>query len=125
MAKKKCPECETLHGSRKLVCECGHAFPSRSGAGHPLVPEPGAWVLDQPRGMPQILPPAALPTGVDMTTREVQEQVAYHGLGFCVYSFILPARVKDRRLRRLWRETQDAMIRTQTYLFAETDLDED
>ena len=104
MANKVCPECKKSHGTRKKVCDCGHKF-----QGHPLSPEPGAWVLDNPKGMPKLQPPPALPEG-KITTPDLRDQyVAYHGLGFCLYHYIPANMIEDTTLRALWRKTRRAM----------------
>jgi len=125
---KRCPDCGTSHGARKLVCECGHDFGcKRNGkavikvamkAGqvpHPLYPEPGAWVADTAKRMPEISPPEPLPKGpIDASI--VKEVVSYEGLGYAIYSFIPPARIFDPQLRALWQEARAAMQRVVGYL---------
>lgn len=124
MPNKTCPQCNATHGVRKLVCDCGHDFGcKRTGkaavvtgqAPHPLYPEPGGWVLDKIKGMPDIDPPEPLPLGlVDAAT--VKDYVAYEGLGFTIYSFIPADRIPDPELRRLWREARAAMQKVVEYL---------
>lgn len=124
MPRKICPECQASHGVRKLKCDCGHDFScKRTGkaavkAGqvpHPLYPEPGAWVADTMKGMPNISPPEPLPRGsIDVLT--VKDHISYEGLGYAVYSFIPADRISDSELRRLWREARAAMQRVVEYL---------
>jgi len=121
MPSKTCPSCGTSYGARKLVCECGHDFGcKRRGkvavAGpHPLYPEPGAWVADTVKGMPDIQPPEPLPKGpIDAST--VKEIVSYEGLGYTLYSYIPPERISDPQLRRLWKDGGEAMRRIVEYL---------
>lgn len=124
MPNKICPQCNATHGARKLVCDCGHDFGcKRSGraavktgqAQHPLYPEPGGWVLDKTRGMPDIDPPEPLPHGpVDAAT--VKDYVAYEGLGYAIYSYIPAERISDPELRKLWREARATMQRVMEYL---------
>ena len=104
--KKQCPNCDTEWGTRKKVCDCGHAFITSS---HPLAPEPGAWVLDNVKGMPKLDPPGDLPDG-PISTKEIRdEHVAYEGLGFCIYEYIPSEKIKDPTLRALWVQAQEAM----------------
>jgi hypothetical protein len=111
---KTCPECGTEHGPRKKECDCGYAFVTKSN--HPLVPEPGGWVLDTERGMPKIGPPEPLPKG-QLDTEAVRDHVAYEGLGFCIYSLIPASRIKDRRLRKLWSDARAAMQKVQEHIY--------
>jgi hypothetical protein len=107
MPKKSCPECNAEWGTRKKVCDCGHDF---AAARHPLYPEPGAWVIDDTKGMPKIQPPQGLPDGL-IETEELRDQiVAYEGLGFCIHGYVPVDRIKDRKLRTLWKKAKDAMI---------------
>ncbi len=124
MPQKICPKCGSKFGVRKLVCDCGHDFGcKRSGcaavkagqANHPLYPEPGAWVLDKTKGMPDIDPPEPLSQGpIDATT--VRDIVSYEGLGYTIYSFISVECISDTQLRKLWREARAAMQRIVEYL---------
>ena len=110
MPMKTCPECGKKHGTRRKVCDCGHAF-SR----HPLYPEPGGWILDTSKGMPKIMPPDSLPKG-KIETGDIQEHVAYEGLGFCIYSFIPVDRIKDKKLAQLWKKARVEMQKIVEYL---------
>ncbi len=104
--KKQCPNCDTEWGTRKKVCDCGYAF--ITGA-HPLAPEPGAWVLDNIKGMPTLSPPPELPEG-KLSTEELRDQhVAYEGLGFCIYVYIPAEKIEDPKLRTLWKKARQAM----------------
>lgn len=124
MPSKTCPNCNTMHGARKLKCDCGHDFGCkrtgkeavRSGdAPHPLYPEPGTWVLDKTKGMPNIGPPNDLPCGpVDSVT--VKHVVAYEGLGYAIYSYIPVGRISDPQLRKLWRDARAAMQKVVEHL---------
>lgn len=106
MPSKICPDCGKKHGSRKKKCDCGHSFSVKS---HPLYPEPGGWVLDTYSGMPKIEPPYPLEKGCILTLEEVQEQISYEGLGFCVYNFIQPEMIEDLKLRGLWIKASKAL----------------
>jgi hypothetical protein len=122
--KKVCPKCHTEHGARKLVCECGYDFGcKRTGkaavksgqVAHPLYPEPGAWVVDQMKGMPTVHPPDPLPKG-PVSAEVVKEHVSYEGLGFTLYSYIPAKRISDPKLQALWREARAAMQKVVEYL---------
>lgn len=124
MPNKTCPQCNIPHGARKLVCDCGYDFGcKRTGKAavvtgqisHPLYPEPGGWVLDKTKGMPDILPPEPLPPGL-IDAAIVKEHVMYEGLGYAIYSFIPVERISDLQLRKLWQEARAAMQRVVEYL---------
>ena len=104
--KKQCPSCHAEWGTRKKVCDCGHEF-----MGHPLAPEPGAWVLGDTKGMPKLEPPGALPEGNRcLSMAQIRDEyVAYEGLGFCIYEYIPAEKIKDPTLRSLWTQAQEAM----------------
>ena len=109
MPLKTCPECSKKLGTRTKVCKCGHIFT------HPLVPEPGGWVLDTYKGLPEINPPDELPKGT-LSVGQVYEQVSYEGLGFCIYHLIPVDRIEDRRLRKLWTDARIALSKIKEYL---------
>ena len=113
--KKQCPGCQKEWGTRKKVCDCGHAFITGS---HPLAPEPGAWVLDNIKGMPKLEPPGELPDGDRcLSMAEIRDQyVAYEGLGFCIYEYIPSEKIEDPTLRSLWVRAQEAMRSVVTWM---------
>lgn len=115
MPKKTCPECNAKHGTRKKVCECGYAFVTKSN--HPLVPEPGGWVIDDYKGLPTIDPPDFNWPKGKLPTDMVRDEVSYHGLGFCIYSAIPADRIKDAPLRKLWKEARAKMMQITEYLY--------
>jgi hypothetical protein len=115
MALKTCPECSKKHGTRKKVCDCGYVF---AGKHHPLYPEPGGWVLDTPKGLPKIYPPEPLPRDKKLTNQDVQDCIAYEGLGFAIYTLIPCDQIKDKRLAQLWRKTRTEMQKIVEHLEA-------
>ena len=111
MPLKTCPKCKAEHGSRKKVCGCGHKFL------HPLVPEPGGWVMDTVKGMPPIDPPAMdWPKG-ELSNELVRDETSYEGLGYCIYSLIPAERIKEPPLRKLWSEARAKMQEIVEYLY--------
>ena len=100
MPKKTCPKCDKQHGTRKKVCDCGHSFVRQV--------EPGGWVADPMKGMPKIDHPGPLPD--KLTVEEVQDQIAYHGLGYCLWDYIPAERIKNTNLRTLWRKARRTMV---------------
>lgn len=76
---------------------------------HKLYPEPGAWVLDKTHGLPVIGPPQ-LPVTKNLTTKQVADEVEYHGLGFCIYSYIFPEKIADKDLAEKWRAARKALV---------------
>jgi len=124
MPSKSCPQCNVTHGARKLKCDCGHDFGCKrvgkeavkSGdAPHPLYPEPGTWVLDKTKGMPDIDPPEDLPRG-PVSVEALKQIVLYEGLGYAIYSYIPAERISDPHLRKLWRKARAAMQEVIEYL---------
>jgi len=122
--KKICPKCGVEHGARKLACECGHDFGcKRTGkaavragdTSHPLYPEPGGWVADKMKGLPDIVPPEPLPRG-PVSASIVKEITSYEGLGYSIYSYIPAKRISDPELRKLWGEARAAMQRVVEHL---------
>ena len=105
--KKQCSACHKEWGTRKKVCDCGHAF---TGS-HPLAPEPGAWVLGNIKGMPKLEPPGELPDGDRcLGMAEIRDHyVAYEGLGFCIYEYIPAEKIKDPKLQTRWKKARQAM----------------
>ena len=84
---------------------------------HPLYPEPGAWVLRKTRGMPEMVPPAPLPQNHQLTLHEIRdEQIAYEGLGYCIYELISAEKIEDKELAKLWKAARCAMQDVVEYL---------
>ena len=79
-------------------------------------PEPGAWILDDRHGLPRASPPEPLPRGRKLSNREVELQVAYEGLGYCIFEHISAQRIADPTLAKLWEETRSAMAEIVGYL---------
>jgi hypothetical protein len=115
MPSKTCPECGEQHGSRKKKCKCGYVF---IGGTHPLHPEPGGWILDTFKGLPGVRQPEPLPFDRKMTRGEVQEYIAYEGLGFSVYSLIPFDKIEDKQLAQLWKKARAEMQKIIEYLEA-------
>jgi len=117
MPHKICPECDASHGVRRLQCDCGYEFrkSKKKSANTSAVPEPGNWVFDTDKGMPKIHPPATL-DGSMLSVDEVSEHVAYEGLGYCIYAYIPPGKIQDKKLADLWRKAQAEMRKVQSYL---------
>ena len=111
MPLKTCPKCKAKHGTRKKVCSCGRKFT------HPLVPEPGGWILDNIKGMPPIEPTAVdWPKG-KLDTDLIRDEVSYEGLGYCIYSLIPVERIADPKLKKMWKEARSSMQKVVEYLY--------
>lgn len=115
MPLKTCPKCKAKQGTRKKVCDCGYTFITK--ANHPLVPEPGGWVLDDIKGMPTIDPPDIDWPGGKLDNAFIRDEAAYEGLGYCIYSLIPAGRIKDAPLRKLWKEARAKMQKITEYLY--------
>ena len=80
-----------------------------------VTPEPGAWLLNLPGGMPDVCPPDPLPAG-QISADTVREQVLYEGLGFCVLVYIPDCRIEDLKLRALWGAARTRLRAIQRWL---------
>lgn len=81
----------------------------------PLYPEPGSSVLQSYEGLPKQSPPQPL-SDEPLTANEVKDHISYDGLGFCIYSFIPPEKIVDKRLKELWSNANEAMRSIVEYL---------
>lgn len=89
----------------------------RKSKRHPLYPEPGAWVLGNTKGMPEVLPPKAPVDGHALTAQEVRDQyVSYEGLGYCIYYYVPTDKIADKQLAKLWEQARLAMQSVVEYL---------
>ena len=82
---------------------------------HKLYPEPGAWVLGKTSGLPSIDPPES-PIIEPLTTRQVADEVEYHGLGCCIYSYIFPEKIADKVLAEKWKVARKALVEVVKHL---------
>jgi hypothetical protein len=64
-------------------------------------------VTEHVKGMPEV----ELGTVVTATlpTEEVKQQVAYEGLGYCVYTLVPANKIEDPTLRSLWKAARKSM----------------
>lgn len=84
---------------------------------HPLYPEPGAWVLGNTEGMPEVLPPKGLVDGSVLSTQEIRDEyIAYKGLGYCIYYYVPADKIADKKLAELWTLARAAMQDIVEYL---------
>jgi hypothetical protein len=117
MPLKTCANCKAQVGPRSLRCfSCqtpfivnGEKTKRKKGSLPVNVPEPGQWTFDIPSGMPRPRTPDPLPREGLLTNEEVYEKVSYEGLGFCVYTYIPADRIKDQKLKELWKECRATM----------------
>lgn len=82
---------------------------------HKLYPEPGAWVLGRTHGLPVIDPPQG-PVTEKLTTEQVADEVEYHGLGLCIYSYIFPENIADEALAEKWRAARKSLVEVVKHL---------
>lgn len=87
----------------------GCKVPKLASSKRATYPEPGAWVMNIPRGLPAIGPPEALPQHGKLTAEQVRHHVAHDGLGFCIFEYIDPTRIEDKRLALLWGKARVIM----------------
>ncbi len=81
-----------------------------------LYPEPGSWVIDDRQGLPKIECPEPFADD-NISPRNLRdEQIAYHGLGYCIYCYIPSEKIDDIPLRKLWQKAKRAMIDILAYL---------
>lgn len=89
----------------------------RKAKRHPLYPEPGAWVLGNIKGMPEVLPPKGLVVGSALSAQVIRDEyVSYEGLGYCIYYYIPVTKIADKRLAKLWEAARKAMQEVVEYL---------
>ena len=81
-----------------------------------LQPEPGAWVNDEMHGMPKLKTPNKIPAFIVITTAQVREHIEYEGLGCCIWEYIPSERISDKRLRLLWSNARNAMLKIVNHL---------
>jgi hypothetical protein len=145
MSLKKCPKCNKEVGPRTKICpKCSHDFaqPPFSSSGktprihfssvstpktkkrtstknkpNDLTIGDGGWVQDIEKGMPKIAYPSR--PCKNMSVEDVKEQVEYHGLGFCLYNYIYPENIKDKKLVKMWKNTAEQMREIVRYLYGE------
>jgi hypothetical protein len=110
MALKVCPECGAKVGVRTKKCACGYVFQPKQNV------EPGAWVADKMKGMPDIQQPEPLPDH-PLSIAEVRDCVSYEGLGYAIFSLIDPEKIYDTVLSGLWKRARRAMQEIQEYIY--------
>ena len=130
MPLKKCPKCGKEVGPRTSVCpDCGHNFkrvdpPSSSVSKtkgkkkdkpNELIIGDGGWVHDKEKGMPKIHYPS--PPTKKMSVEDIKTSVEYHGLGFCLYNYIYPDTISDKKLAKMWDDTKNRMSEIVRYLY--------
>ena len=117
MPIKQCPNCDAEHGVRKLKCDCGFEFTKKTLDKARTYIGIGTWINDTPKGMPTIDMPeplASLP--VKLNVADISRIIAYEGLGFCVFEYIQPDRIKDPELAKLWVATKKKLTEIVTYV---------
>ncbi len=77
-------------------------------------PEPGNWVDHQSAGLPSLEEPEPLPN--KPTVEDIKQQIEYEGLGYCVYDLIPANKIRDMRLRGLWKKARLALREIVEYL---------
>ena len=115
MPYKTCPKCNAKHGPRKAVCDCGHVFIADIKNKVADLKYQGSWIYDKMVGMPSIDPPDDLPAGkLDLTY--IRNAIIYEGLGFCIFHYINPEKIKDIKLKKLWAKAKEAMRKIIEYM---------
>ena len=125
MAYKTC-KCGKKCGVRSLKCpSCGVLF-NESVPKKPAPPknklvkegstveremiEPGLWVLDKTKGMPNVSRPPSLSPTIKLNNIELRDHIVYEGLGYCIYNYITPNMILDKKIAKLWKEVHKIMI---------------
>ena len=116
MPYKKCGVCGTDNGVRSKVCKkCAAKFaPSNA----PDYIDEGGWVYEKVSGMPPIHKPPSLPSQ-SLTDEDLRRYIEYHGLGYCVSTYIPPAKIGDKKLQKLWLVAKQALINIKEALYDE------
>lgn len=91
MPVKTCPKCSRECGPRTLTCECGHKF------------KQGKQKVKKATGNHPPLPP-----GRKLSIGEVQQYIAHEGMGDALF-IILPNRISDPELSKLWDQARKAV----------------
>ena len=131
MPSKTCPKCKKEVGPRTKICpKCSHNFaqpiPS-SSVSIKKVKQPkqppeiilgdGYWTNDLERGMPKVHYPDTILQ--NMSIEDVRLNIEYHGLGFCLYNYIYPENIKDKKLAKMWKSTTEQMREIVKYLYGD------
>ena len=135
MPSKICPKCKKEVGPRTKVCpKCSHNFtqptPSSSVSikktqktkrvKQPKQPPEvilgdGYWTQDIEKGMPKVHYPNTILQ--NMSIEDVRLNIEYHGLGFCLYNYIYPENIKDKKLAKMWKNTVEQMREIVRYVY--------
>lgn len=128
MPNKICPKCKKEVGPRTKICpSCSYDFTTIFSSTPPktskkkkdrpseLVIGDGGWINDKEKGMPKIVYPE--PPTKKMSADDIKTSVEYHGLGFCLYNYIYPDTISDKKLAKMWNDTRNRMIEIVRYLY--------
>ena len=118
MPYKQCPECDTDNGVRTKKCKgCGYDFNPTPPSSAMNIEElaTGTWVYDSKKGMAQIEVPPELTSALD--NEEIRRIIEYEGLGYCIFYYIKPKIIKDKKLKKIWDAAQQSMKKVQDYLY--------
>ena len=119
MPLKICPLCQKKSGVRTKLCSCGHDFKASlkpTTEAHKM--SMGSWVNKMPKTMKaQVVPPPMESDDNLLSNDEVKDEISNEGLGFCIYSYLPVAKLRDVKLRKLWVGARMAMQHVVEYLW--------
>ena len=111
---KTCSGCKKEVGSRSIKCKhCGYEFKKKVSKTVAM----GNWINDLPKGFSEAEQPEPLPVGRKITLRELQDYIAYEGLGFCIHHYIEPSKIENKKVAKAWKEARDAMTKVMEEIF--------
>ena len=73
-------------------------------------------MLDAWKDLPKVEPPPPLKNDEKLTVAEVENLVAYEGLGYCIFTYISSGKIEDGELAILWEHAKQSMIAVVDYL---------
>jgi len=118
MPYKICPSCSNKCGPRTLKCKCGHSFQqNKNNKPSDALISGGAWIADWYNDAKSVPEPDPLPRNRKLSVGEVKQYVEYNGVGFCIYCYIPPAKIEDKKLANRWEKARSAMKEVIEYLY--------
>lgn len=121
MPTKKCPKCSANNHVRRNSCiSCGELFHKKESVKNIKESknsvEPGNWINDKVKGMPEIKLPEPLTTK-QLTKEEIRDIVSEEGLGYSITDYINPNSIIDDKLKEMWKTTRKMLKEIKVYIY--------
>jgi hypothetical protein len=111
---KTCASCDKKIGPRSKKCKhCGYTVEKKS-----QTVAMGHWINDLPKGFSEAEQPESLPDR-KLTLEELKDYIAYEGLGFCIYYYIEPSKIENKKVAKVWKEARESMVKVMEEIFDE------